>query len=79
MEITITYGQLKSELSRILSKYGFSDERADKCAEIFAINTLEGVYTHGINRFPRFVGNVRDGYVKADAVHALVHSFGAIE
>lgn len=77
--IRIKYDHLRDTFSRILIKYGFSDERADKCSEIFAINTLEGVYTHGVNRFLRFVGNVRDGYVNADAVPSLVHSFGAIE
>ncbi|RPJ03562.1 MAG: 2,3-diketo-L-gulonate reductase, partial [Spirochaetaceae bacterium] len=50
---------MKAEFVRILTKLGFSDERADECAAIFTINSLEGVYSHGVNRFPRFVEYIR--------------------
>jgi len=70
---------MKSEFTRILIKYGFADYKAEKCAEIFAVNSLEGVYSHGANRFPRFVRNVRDGYVKPDTEPSLIHSTGSLE
>ena len=70
---------MKSEFTRILIKYGFADYKAEKCAEIFAVNSLEGVYSHGANRFPRFVRNVRDGYVKPDTEPSLIHSSGSLE
>jgi 3-dehydro-L-gulonate 2-dehydrogenase len=70
---------MKSEFTRILIKYGFADHKAEKCAEIFAVNSLEGVYSHGANRFPRFVRNVRDGYVKPDTEPSLIHSTGSLE
>jgi len=77
--IRISSDQLKSEFVRILIKYGFSVEKAEKLAGIFAENTVEGVSSHGVNRFPRFIGNVRDGFVIPDAVPSIVHGAGALE
>ncbi len=71
--------EVKAELVRILKKYNFTEAKADRCAEIFTVNSLEGVYSHGVNRFAVFVKNVRDGYVKPDSEPSMVHSAGAIE
>jgi 3-dehydro-L-gulonate 2-dehydrogenase len=77
--IYIPSGQLKSEFIRILKNYGFTDVKAEKCAEIFTVNSLEGVYSHGVNRFPRFVKNIKEGYVKPDATPSLVQQMGSFE
>ena len=63
----------------ILLKYDFSNERALECASIFTDSSLDGIYTHGVNRFPRFVQYVKDGYVNPDATPALENKFGGIE
>lgn len=78
-QVRIPYDQMKAEFFRILLRLGFATERAYKCAEIFTVNSLEGVYSHGVNRFPRFVKNVREGYIKPEAVPSLVHRAGGIE
>ena len=75
----ISSEKMKSEFYRILLKHGFSERKAEKCAEIFMANSLEGVYSHGVNRFPRFVKSIREGYIKPDAVPTLVHKAGSIE
>jgi 3-dehydro-L-gulonate 2-dehydrogenase len=77
--IRVPAGEMKSEFIRILLKLGFSESKAEKCAEIFTINSLEGVYSHGVNRFPRFVKNTRDGYVKPGADPSLLHRIGSLE
>jgi 3-dehydro-L-gulonate 2-dehydrogenase len=77
--IRITSEKMKSEFLRILLNLGFSNERAEKCAEIFTMNSLEGVYSHGVNRFPRFVKNISSGLIKTDAVPTLVHTSGSLE
>jgi len=77
--IRISFEKMRSEFTRILIKYGFSDVNAEKCSEIFAVNSLEGVYSHGANRFPRFVGNVIDGFVRPDSEPSLVHQSGSLE
>ena len=77
--ITIPYEELAQLLSGILQKLGFSVERADRSARIFADASRDGVYSHGVNRFPRFVRAVRSGIVNPHATPVLVSQFGAIE
>lgn len=77
--ILIPQDQMKSEFYRILTKLGFTDQKAEKCAGIFTLNSLDGVYSHGVNRFPRFVKNVRNGYIKPLAEPILVHKAGSLE
>lgn len=59
--------------------HGLTAERAEICAAIFADNSLEGIYSHGINRFPRFIRYIRNGYIDVDAVPTLTHRSGAME
>ena len=77
--IRIPVERMKSEFTRILKKTGFSDFKAEKCADIFAINSLEGVYSHGVNRFPRFVMNIREGFIVPDSEPTLVNGAGSME
>ena len=49
----IAYETMLAEFERVLTKYGFSPKRAHEAAEIFAQNSLAGVFSHGLNRFPR--------------------------
>lgn len=78
-QIRIPYDQFKAEFFRILLRLGFSSDRAYRSAEIFTLNSLEGVYSHGINRFPRFVKNIKEGFIVPNAVPTLVHRSGSIE
>jgi len=79
MTVIVSEQQMKSEFVRILTKYGFDHEAADQCAEIFTINTLEGVYSHGINRFPRFVENIASGFVVPGALPSLITASASVE
>jgi 3-dehydro-L-gulonate 2-dehydrogenase len=75
----IPFHQLKAEFKRVLLKLNFTEAKADACARIFAENSRDGVYTHGLNRFPVFVQYVQEGLINPDAVPALVDQMGAIE
>lgn len=77
--IRVPFEEMKSEFKRILLEYNFSQEKAEKCAKVFAVNSLEGIYSHGVYRFPRFVEYLQKGFVKFDAEPELVHSAGALE
>ena len=77
--ILISSQQMLERFTSILLSTGFTKERADECAAIFTTNSVDGIYTHGVNRFPRFVQYVKDGYVLPDAVPSLKNKFGAIE
>jgi 3-dehydro-L-gulonate 2-dehydrogenase len=39
--------KMLSEFERILLGIGFSQDRAMACAQVFMVNSLEGVYSHG--------------------------------
>lgn len=75
----IPFHQLQSEFKRVLLALKFTDAKAEACAQIFAENSRDGVYTHGLNRFPSFVELIKEGIVDPDAVPALVDEMGAIE
>ncbi|HTN21724.1 MAG TPA: 3-dehydro-L-gulonate 2-dehydrogenase [Pelobium sp.] len=75
----ISYQTLFTELERVLLSRGFIDIKAKACAEVFANNSRDGVYSHGLNRFPVFVDYIDDGFVNVNAEPTLVNSFGVIE
>ncbi len=77
--IRIPFDQMQREFERVLLKVGFSPERAKQGAAIFAGNSLDGVLSHGVNRFPVFINMVRQGYVKVDAEPERVATMGAWE
>ncbi|HTH81879.1 MAG TPA: 3-dehydro-L-gulonate 2-dehydrogenase [Mucilaginibacter sp.] len=75
----IPFEQLKAEFKRVLINLNFPDERADLCARVFAENSRDGVYTHGLNRFPTFVRYIKEGVIKAEATPTRVNTWGALE
>lgn len=75
----VSYRALTAEFKRILSGLGFQERKADLCASIFAANTRDGVYSHGINRFPGFVEYVKEGLVDKGAEPEVVSQQGTIE
>jgi len=77
--VTVSYDNLKSEFKRVLLKLSFSEERAEICATILSDNSRDGVYSHGINRFPFFVNYVKEGLIDVAAEPKLVGQNGSIE
>ena len=63
----VPYGELKSLFEAILVKKGFTPEKAGVAAEVFADNSCDGVASHGLNRFPRFVSYIESGSVDPKA------------
>ena len=75
----IPFDEVQATLEGVLRKLGFSASRAQSCARLFAETTCDGVYTHGVNRFPRFVAMVRNGSIDVEAEPQLLAGFGALE
>lgn len=71
--------EIEKRLAEILHGLGFSDERGRICARLFAETTCDGIYSHGVNRFARFVAMVRNGSVDPVAEPQVVAHFGAME
>jgi 3-dehydro-L-gulonate 2-dehydrogenase len=70
---------METEFKRILLKYHFAEHKARTIAHIYTLNSIEGVYTHGVNRFAKFIKYVVDGHIKPDKEPVCVHRAGAIE
>jgi 3-dehydro-L-gulonate 2-dehydrogenase len=75
----VPYQQLYGVLLRVLTDHGFTGERAALCARLFADASRDGVYSHGLNRFPRFIQMVRSGIVDVNARPARVSTHGTLE
>jgi 3-dehydro-L-gulonate 2-dehydrogenase len=70
---------MESEFRRILLKYNFTESKADALAQIYTVNSLEGVYTHGVNRFTKFIKYVTEGHIKPDKEPVCIHAAGGME
>lgn len=75
----VPYQTMYDEFIRVLVKYGFNRERADLAAKLFADASLDGVYTHGLNRFPKFIDSIKNGCVLVDKEPVLKERLGFLE
>src|SRR5689334_15411077 len=77
--LRVSFQELLDTLTRVLVNAGFDPERASLCAKLFTETTCDGVYTHGLNRFPRFIKTIKNGIVDIHARPEMISSNGVIE
>lgn len=77
--MNITYETMTGTFFGVLKKYGFSESDAGKLAEIFTDNTFDGVFSHGVKRFPGFIKYIELGLIKPDAKAKRLRRKGNIE
>ena len=77
--IKIPYNELFNTFELILLKNGFSKSDSKICSEIFTENTLVGVSSHGVNRFPGFIKLVKSKHINPSASPIKENSFNAFE
>jgi 3-dehydro-L-gulonate 2-dehydrogenase len=65
--LRVPYNDLLTALERGMHRLGLEGERAALCARLFAETTRDGVYTHGLDRFPRFAEMVANGCIDVNA------------
>jgi 3-dehydro-L-gulonate 2-dehydrogenase len=75
----IQAAEIELRLESILSLKGCPSAHAAKVAKEMTRNSLEGTYSHGINRFPRLVAQIDEGIIDLEAEPELVRGFGALE
>jgi 3-dehydro-L-gulonate 2-dehydrogenase len=75
----VPYDQVHAVMRDVLLREGMEPERADHCARLFADSSRDGVASHGVNRFPRFIVMVRNGMVDVHAQPVRVSTRGAME
>lgn len=56
----VHYEQAVEAMTKGLSRFMCS-ENAKHFAEIFAGNSLDGIYSHGMNRYPRYISDMESG------------------
>jgi 3-dehydro-L-gulonate 2-dehydrogenase len=77
--LRVPYDDLHEALKKAMQRLGLAQERGALCARLFAETTRDGVYTHGLNRFPRFVAMVENGSVDVHAEATRMGGVGSLE
>jgi len=77
--LRVEFHQSVRTLTAVLTGLGFGPDRAGHCARLFVEASCDGIYSHGLHRFPRFVRTIRNGTVDVHASPELVGSYGALE
>lgn len=77
--VRVSYDDLYNALLRGVEHLGLRGDRACLCARLFADTTRDGVYTHGLNRFPRFAEMVANGCVQVNAEPVRTGGAAALE
>src|SRR3954464_3118795 len=75
----IPYLELHRVLQLILTNIGFETSRADLSARLFADASRDGVHSHGLNRFARFIETIQNGIVDIHATPELIGRHAAME
>lgn len=75
----IQFEDMIEEFKRVLVKKGLEETDAHACAKLFAENSLDGIYSHGINRFSRVISYIDKGYINVKAKAEKVGGEGALE
>lgn len=77
--IYVKYEEAVAKMAKGLER--FMDEKtAERFAEVFAGNSLDGVYSHGMNRYPRYLSDMECGLCNCKITQAQkVSGIGGLE
>jgi len=75
----IAFEEMKSTVERALLNAGLAAEQAAICAQIHTESSCDGIYSHGLNRVPRFVEYLHKGWVRADARPEKIKALSVME
>ena len=77
--LNVTYEQAVAAMEQGLLRYLPAD-KAHHFAEIFAGNSCDGVHSHGMNRYPRYLSDMESGLCDANVTEAeRVSGLGGME
>lgn len=75
----VSYEQAVGAMARGLVRF-MPEDKALHFAEIFAGNSLDGVHSHGMNRYPRYISDMESGLCDASVYEAeRMSGFGGLE
>ena len=75
----LPFEEIENVLFDVLKKYHFTEQKARLLAHTYTQSSCDGVYSHGLNRFPLFIDYVKRGLVDVKADPQKVASFGSLE
>jgi 3-dehydro-L-gulonate 2-dehydrogenase len=75
----VTFDELYNAILQAFLRAGMAQADAETCARIHTESTADGVPSHGVNRVPRFVNYIHDGWIQLGAEPQRVRQFGALE
>ena len=78
-ELRLPFEEVSRVVRDAVERLGITGERGDLCARLFVEATRDGVYSHGVERFPTFARSVAAGLVDVDARPERVSGGAAIE
>lgn len=78
-KMRISFKEIQGTLNNVLLKHGFTGQKAGILSRVFTESSLDGIYSHGLNRFPRFINDIKEGIVKVDAEPEKINTYGNIQ
>lgn len=75
----VKYEDMYNEFVRVLEKYGITGEDARISAKLYADASRDGIHTHGLNRFPKFIKSIQNGAVDVTKRAVKTEGFGPLE
>lgn len=75
----LTFEELKAIIKEAITLVGLDEKDAELLSTIHTESSRDGVYSHGLNRVPRFIEMVEDGSIDISAKPTLVKSMGMAE
>ena len=75
----IPHEELQAKFAEVIKGRGFDNHDTKLLATIFMQNSLEGVYSHGVNRFPKFIEFVDKGYINLNGQLKKKAGAGSLE
>lgn len=75
----VKFEDMVKEFKRVLIKYNFNEKQAQDAAEIFAQNSMAGVFSHGLNRFPVVVNYLKKGEIDPKMIAECEGKEGSFE
>lgn len=75
----LSFEELKKIIKEALLKAGISEEDAETLARIHTESSRDGVYSHGLNRVPKFLEMIEDGAINISANPNLIKTMGMAE
>lgn len=75
----IPFDDMKKTIKLAFLQAGMPEEKAETCARVHTESSLDGVYSHGLNRVERFVEYIGRGWIDVHATPSLHMNLGALE